>query len=322
MVEIRNVKAYYKIGADIFVRAVDGVSISFDEGKITGIAGESGCGKSTLLKVCTGWIKPPLTVLEGKVVYNFNGEEIDILNLDEERLQRYRWRLFAIVPQAAMNSLNPVRRIKKIFEETLNQSGKKKLSEKEKKMIEKVITDVGLPKEVLNMYPPQLSGGMKQRVIIALAIIARPKVIFCDEPTTGLDLVTQKGILLLLRELKDRYGITIILISHDMGVHAQVTDNLAIMYAGKLIEYASTHDIFKDPLHPYTKSLINSLPMIGDKMQKERLPGAPPPLFRPPKGCRFHPRCKYATEICEKKEPPLKEIKPGHYVACHRIGEE
>jgi len=220
MVEIRNVKAYYKIGADIFVRAVDGVSVSFEERKITGIAGESGCGKSTLLKVCTGWIKPPLTVLEGRVVYNFNGEEVDILNLDEERLQRYRWGLFAVIPQAAMNSLNPVRRIKKIFEETLNRSGKKKLSEKEKKMIEKVITDVGLPKEVLNMYPPQLSGGMKQRVIIALAIIARPKVIFCDEPTTGLDLVTQKGILLLLRELKDRYGITIILISHDMGVRS------------------------------------------------------------------------------------------------------
>ncbi|HDM69794.1 MAG TPA: ABC transporter ATP-binding protein [Thermotogales bacterium] len=321
MVEIRNVKAYYKIGADLFVKAVDGVSVSFETGKITGIAGESGCGKSTLLKVCIGWIKPPLSVLAGEVIYKFDGERVNILDLDEDSLQRYRWNLFAVVPQAAMNSLNPVRKLKKIFEETMRKFGIKKLTKEDEKTVEKVISDVGLPKEVLNMYPPQLSGGMKQRIIMALAIIAKPKVIFCDEPTTGLDLVTQKGILLFLREIKEKYGITIVLISHDMGVHAQITDNLAIMYAGKLIEYASTKEIFRNPLHPYTKALINSLPTIGEKEQKEKLPGAPPPLLNPPSGCRFHPRCMQSADICRKEVPELKEVKPGHYVACHRVGE-
>ncbi|RLI41319.1 ABC transporter ATP-binding protein, partial [Candidatus Bathyarchaeota archaeon] len=303
LIELQNVKAYYKIGRELFVHAVDGASFSVEEGKILGIAGESGCGKTTLIKVCTASIKPPLTMVGGNVFYYVDGEKIDLLALNEEELRRLRWEFFTVVPQAAMNSLNPVKKIGAIFSETLRVCNKSMNKTESKEIVHEVLDNLGLPTEVLGMYPCQLSGGMKQRIVVALATITTPRVIFSDEPTTGLDLVTQKGILQFLQEKVKATNSTLILVSHDMGIQAQVTDVLAIAYAGKVVEIGPTEEIFTNPLHPYTIGLISSLPVIGDWSSKSALPGAPLSLIRPPRGCRFYSRCALAEDICKRREP-------------------
>lgn len=319
IIDIQNIKAYYKIGANTYVRAVDDVSFSINQGQIIGIAGESGCGKSTLVKICTRSVKFPLTVLGGKVFYNVDGEKIDIYTIREQEMHDLRWNFFTLVPQAAMNSLNPVAKIERIFAETFggrHRGERKKL----KKMMYEVVESMGLPRKILKMYSCQLSGGMKQRITIALATITDPKVIFCDEPTSGLDLVTQKGILEILKDKTKEKGSTLVLVSHDMGIHAQMTDTLAVAYAGKVVEIASTVEIFENPFHPYTRALINSLPVLGDQTARAGLTGVPPSLIEPPPGCRFHPRCLHAEAICKKQEPPLLEVRPGRHVACFRVG--
>jgi len=321
IIELRNVSAYYKIGRDLYVRAVDGISFSVEEGKILGIAGESGCGKTTLIKVCTASIKPPLTMAGGNVFYCVEGKRIDLLALNEEELRRLRWEFFTLVPQAAMNSLNPVKKIGAIFSETLRACTKSTNKGRIKEIVHEVLDSLGLPSEVLGMYACQLSGGMKQRIVVALATVTTPRIVFCDEPTTGLDLVTQKGILQFLQERAKTANSTLILVSHDIGIQAQVTDMLAIAYAGKIVEIGPTEEIFARPLHPYTIKLISSLPVIGDRSSKAGLAGTPPSLIRPPQGCRFHPRCVLAGDICETNEPPLIGVRPNHYVACFKSGE-
>ncbi|MBA7575687.1 Dipeptide transport ATP-binding protein DppD [subsurface metagenome] len=320
IIEIQNAKVYYKIGVDFYIRAVDDVSLSIRRGQIMGIAGESGCGKSTLMKVCTCLIKYPLTVLQGRVIYSIEREEINALALKREELEALRWSFLTMVPQSAMNSLNPVSKIKQVFWETLKTHCARNDDEKKlKRVIYEVLESVGLSEEVLNMYPSQLSGGMKQRIVVALATITNPKVVFCDEPTSGLDLVTQKGILQFLQAKSKKENSALVLISHDMGIHAQIADILVVVYAGKIVEIAPTDDIFKEPFHPYTEALINSLPVMGDQKIKDGLSGAPPSLIRPPQGCRFHSRCPYADEtICREQEPLLLEIQSGRYVACFK----
>lgn len=320
IIEIQNAKVYYKIGVDFYIRAVDDVSLSIRRGQIMGIAGESGCGKSTLMKVCTCLIKYPLTVLQGRVIYSIEREEINALALKREELEALRWSFLTIVPQSAMNSLNPVSKIKQVFWETLKTHCVRNGDEKKlKRVIYEALESVGLSEEVLNMYPNQLSGGMKQRIVVALATITNPKVVFCDEPTSGLDLVTQKGILQFLQAKSKKENSALVLVSHDMGIHAQIADILVVVYAGKIVEIAPTDDIFKEPFHPYTEALINSLPVMGDQKIKDGLSGAPPSLIRPPQGCRFHSRCPYADEtICREQEPLLLEIQSGRYVACFK----
>lgn len=319
IIKIQNAKAYYKIGVDLYIRAVDDVSLSISQGQIMGIAGESGCGKSTLMKVCTCLIKYPLTVLQGRVIYSIEEEEINALALKREELEALRWSFLTMVPQSAMNSLNPVSKIKQVFWETLKTHVRNGDKKKLKRVIYEAMESVGLPEEVLNMYPSQLSGGMKQRIVVALATITNPKVVFCDEPTSGLDLVTQKGILQFLQVKSKKENSALVLVSHDMGIHSQIADILVIVYAGKIVEIAPTDDIFKEPFHPYTEALINSLPIMGDQKIKDGLSGAPPSLIRPPQGCRFHSRCPYADEtICREQEPLLLEIRSGRYVACFK----
>lgn len=322
---IRNLKGYYRIGPDQDVKAVDNISFSARPGEILGVAGESGCGKSTLLKICTAWIKPPLKVVEGKVLYTHRGKEIDLYACKPAQINKLRWSVFTLVPQAAMNSLNPVRKIGKIFEETIfahqpKEKVDQELKRESRARIREAIGEIGLPKEILTMYPCQLSGGMKQRVALSLGLITRPSVVFCDEPTSGLDLVTQKGILQFLRNYTQAHKITVMFINHDMGVHAQLSDTLLITYAGKQVELAPTQELFAHPLHPYSKALIGSLPVVGDRHKRLGLPGSPPSLIDPPAGCRFHPRCEHAMEICKKEEPEYKEVSPGHYVACYLQG--
>jgi peptide/nickel transport system ATP-binding protein len=310
MLEVIDLRVYYKsIWGDY--KSVDGVSFSIDEGDFFSIAGESGCGKSTLVDGILKLVKPPGYIPTGKVF--FDGK--NLLALKEEELRKIRGVKLAYIPQGAMNSLNPVIKIEEqMIDLILDHNGIDKKNAA--KIAFSSLKEVGLPTEVAKMYPHQLSGGMKQRVIIAMAISLKPSIIIADEPTTALDVVAQRGILQLLRRLKDEYGITVMFISHDMACHAQVSDKIAIMYAGKIVEVDSTFNLFENPAHPYTKGLLSAIPSIG-KTYIKGIPGmAPSPLNWPP-GCRFHPRCPKAMDICAEMEPSMEEIAQGKWVACH-----
>ena len=311
LLEVRDLKVYYKtILGD--AKVVDGVSFKVNEGEIFGIAGESGCGKSTLVEGILRIIKPPGYIAGGKVL--FRG--INLLELNERELREIRWKRIAYIPQGAMSSLNPVLRVEEqIIDAILDHSDMSR--DEAVELAKKILTELGLPEEVLNMYPHELSGGMKQRIIIATACALRPELIIADEPVTALDVVTLKEVLQTLTELRDKYGATIILIAHDMAVHAEVDDRIAIMYAGKIVEIGNVHEIFENPLHPYTKGIIESIPSIKKRKMIKGIPGiAPSPLNWPP-GCRFHPRCPYANDACKSKIPELIEVEPNHLVACH-----
>lgn len=324
VLSVKDLKAYYMVkafGIERVVRAVDNVSFDVYENEILGLAGESGCGKSTLIKVLYGILKPPLTVLGGRVVYQLE-QSVDVLSMSlEERKEQLYWKAISYIPQGSMNVLNPLLKIKRQFMNILKIHMGKQVpkSELEDRVVEH-IKNLGLPKEILDSYPHQLSGGMRQRVTIALATVLAPRVIFADEPTTALDVVVQRGVLQLLRDLQNSYKNTIIMVTHDIAVHAELTDRMAVMYAGKMVELAPTREIFKNPLHPYTKFLIDSVPQIGERVVKNSAPGSPPSLANPPKGCRFHPRCPLADKICAEKEPSFKEVSPEHFVACFKVG--
>ncbi|MCX7795994.1 MAG: ABC transporter ATP-binding protein [bacterium] len=324
ILKTENLKAYYIteiFGVKRTVRAVDGVSVSINNNEIFGIAGESGCGKSTLIKTLLGIVKPPLTVLEGGVNYSIGDKKFDILALNQKELKSIRWEYISYIPQSSMSVLNPVRRIRDSFKSFIN-AHKKIEKEEFKNLVEEHLNALGLPTEVLNAYPHQLSGGMRQRVTIALATILRPKVIFADEPSTALDVVVQRGVIQLLKDIQQEQKNTVILVTHDMAIHANICDRIAIMYAGKIIEEAKTEEIFKNPLHPYTKYLIGSLPKIGDKSYRVSAPGSPPPLTNLPPGCSFHPRCPYTTERCKREFPKLVEVADSHKVACFLVSKE
>jgi peptide/nickel transport system ATP-binding protein len=311
MIRLNNVVASYKTERGV-VNAVDGVSLEIPDGCIVGIAGESGCGKSTLMKVIYGDIGFPLSLASGSVDYGFSdegGKPVTSRNIQKQWFKRISY-----VPQSSMSSLNPVIRIRKQFLDFQDQSGNKaEILEQVKSYVKKL----GLPEESIESYPHQLSGGMRQRIMIAMATFFQPEIILADEPTTALDVVVQKSILLLLMDLQEQMGNTIILVSHDMGVHYQVTNKMLIMYAAKAVEYGDSEDIFTRPLHPYTRMLISSLPTIGDDRAREGIPGRPPSLWNKLQGCRFADRCPLATDRCRNEEPGFVEYRPGHFAACH-----
>lgn len=320
--DVQNLKAYYvlrAVGGTTLaeIKAVDGVSLKINTEEILGIAGESGCGKSTLIKAMYGLTYPPLTVVDGSITYNLGGRKLSILELDKTSLSKIWWEDVSYIPQGSMSVLNPVRRIKDQFFDVIESHHENVDREETMEMIVKHVDRLGLPREVVTSYPHQLSGGMRQRVVIALATILRPKIIFADEPTTALDVVVQRGILQLLSEMQRELENTLVIVTHDMGVHAQLAHRLAVMYAGKIIEVGPVDKVFEDPLHPYTKHLINALPEIGDKSRRTGISGKPPSLRTPPPGCRFHPRCPYAMNACKKVEPLQVEAGFEHYVSCH-----
>jgi peptide/nickel transport system ATP-binding protein len=259
----------------------------------------------------------------GKVLYNFGDAHIDILSLQKDELRKIRWEKISYVMQGSMSVLNPVRKIHKTFYDFVEAHRKIENKQEFMRQTREHIGKLGLPGEVLKAYPHHLSGGMRQRVAIALATIFRPNVIIADEPTTALDVLVQRGVLQLLRDIQREQKNTIILVTHDIAVHANIADRVGIMYAGRIVEDAQVDDIFEDPLHPYTQHLISSLPMIGDKSYKGSIPGAPPNLANPPDGCRFHPRCPHVMDICRREVPPFINVNgQRRQVACFLISKE
>jgi peptide/nickel transport system ATP-binding protein len=311
MIRLNNIIATYTTTRGT-VNAVDGVNLEIPDNIILGIAGESGCGKTTLLKVLYGDIGFPLSIKSGTVDYGMQGDRGEVITT--ENVQNYWYKYIAYMPQGSMSSLNPVVRVRDQFLDFM------KPGEEQRRLLEEVreyVKALGLPSEVLDAYPHQLSGGMRQRVMVAMASFMRPAIILADEPTTALDVVVQKGILLLLMELQERMKSTILFVSHDMGVHYEISHKMFIMYAAKGVEFGDSEKVFGNPLHPYTRMLTESLPTIGDDSLRKGVAGRPPSLWDRLQGCRFADRCPFAADVCWSDEPLLKEYTPGHSAACH-----
>lgn len=321
MLKIDHLSASYKT-IDGNVHVVKDVNFEIRDNEIFGIAGESGCGKSTLLKTLYDIIEFPLEIDAGKVVLTGekNGKDF---SFESGEIRKSWWNHISYIPQAAQSVLNPIVRLKKQFLDSIPKEDRK--NETEAQTLERVgsyLEELGLSRDVLEAFPFQLSGGMRQRAIIALATFMSPNVVLADEPTTALDVVVQRGILMMLTRLQRQFKNTLVIVSHDMGVHYQITNRMGIMYSGSFVELGDTEDIFNDPIHPYTRMLIGALPRVGDKSQKIGIPGRPPALKNPPPGCRFAPRCPHATDKCRQEVPEFREIKPGRYAACHYLETE
>ena len=320
---VTGLRAYYQtssFGVEREVRAVDDVSFEVGVNEIYGLAGESSCGKSTLIKTIAAAIRPPLRVLSGSVVFNFGGREVAVYDADDDEIDGIRWRHLSYIMQGSMNVLNPVRRVRESFIDFALRHIGKHASFMDVVTIH--LKRLHLEPEVLDAYPHQLSGGMRQRVAIALATVCRPEFIIADEPTTALDVIVQKGVLAMIREVQAEIGSSLIFVTHDLAVHANLCHRLGIMYAGRLVEEGPTAEVFRRPLHPYTEHLVASLPRIGDVEPKKGLEGTPPNLAAPPPGCRFHPRCPLAMDICRQHVPPMVTVTPGRRVACFAAAPE
>lgn len=301
------------------VYAVDNVSFSLGRGGSLGLVGESGCGKTSVAISLLRLLPENADILEGEIWLN----NTDIVPLSDAEVRKFRWKHIAMVFQAAMNSLNPVYTVEEQILEAMRQH-LPHLSEGEMKgKVDHLFGLVGLDPSIKTEYPHQYSGGMRQRAVIAMALSCDPAIIIADEPTTALDVIVQDSLLKKIKELQERLDMAMIYISHDIAVIAEVSERVGVMYAGKLVEMAASEEIFHRPLHPYTMGLMSSFPsIVGEKTELVTIPGEPPDLLAPPPGCRFHPRCPYATEICKTDEPEFKQHSDGHWAACWHPGGE
>jgi len=304
---VENLKSYYftSVGA---VKAVDNVSFALDEGESIGIAGESACGKSTLGLSMMRMLQPPGKIVSGKIVLHGT----DTLTMsDSEFNKKVRWKRIAMVFQGAMNALDPVYSIKDQLKEVMKYHGVPE-GEMTERIIESV-RQVGLDPSVIDRHPHELSGGMKQRIVIAMALILKPEFVIADEPTTALDVIVQAQIINLLKKLK-KEGMTIMLITHDLAIISEIAEKIGIMYAGEIVEFGCAEQIYSQPKHPYTQALISAIPKLKGDKKFSHVKGSPPNLAKPPEGCRFYDRCPHAMDVC-KQDPPMIRIKEG-FVRC------
>ncbi|MFP3268136.1 MAG: ABC transporter ATP-binding protein [Desulfurococcales archaeon] len=297
------------------IKAVDGISFSLEQGEWMTVVGESGSGKSTLAYAIMRLVPPPGKITGGKIVF----DGMNLLELDKEKLRKIRGKEIAMVFQDPMTSLDPLRRVGDQAAELFVEHEGLDMEEA-KKRAEEAMKSVRLPQHVLNSYPHQLSGGQRQRVMIAMAMSLRPKLLIADEPTTALDVLVQEGIMELLNSMKEE-GTSILLITHDLSLAANWSDRIMVMYAGRLAELGNTEDLVERPLHPYTKGLLDSVPDLWSDKEVKPIEGNPPDMRYPPPGCRFHPRCPMAMEICLKKDPPILSI-DKRVVSCWLMAKE
>jgi len=316
LLDVQNLRTYYTTLRGS-VKATDDVNLQVEKGEALGLAGESGCGKTTVALSILKILPPGGRIIGGKIF--FRDENIVDVKESEFR-KRIRWKGISIVFQGAMNALNPVYKVSdQIVEAILTHEDVSKKEAEER--VAKLLETVGLDPSRASNYPHEFSGGMRQRALIAMSLACNPELLIADEPGTALDVIVVAQVLKLLTELKSKLNLSMILITHDLSIIAETCEKTAIMYAGKLAEYADVVSIFKQPLHPYTQGLIGAFPSIkAPKTRIPSIPGLPPDLLNPPSGCRFNPRCMHAMDVCRTKEPEYIGISKGHYVACHLVG--
>jgi peptide/nickel transport system ATP-binding protein len=300
------------------VKAVDGVSFGLLPNERFGLVGESGSGKSTIALALMRLIRPPGKIEGGTVAL----DGINLLEVPNEQMRRLRLATIALVAQGAMNSLNPVTRVREQILDAMRDHDAKLSRREANDRVLSLLNQVGLTPHVADRFPHELSGGMKQRVCIAIAICLKPKVIIADEPTSALDVVVQRQVMETLQRVQEQLNASVILVGHDMGLMAQFVHRLGVMYAGRLVEVSPVEDIFQQPLHPYTELLIGSLPSLEEKGAFRGIPGLPPSLLQRPAGCSFHPRCPRAMPRCTVEDPALLEAQPNRWVACHLYDQE
>lgn len=316
--KVENLQMHYETLRG-YVRAVDDVSFNIERGSALGLAGESGCGKTSAALTVLRLLPSNGRVMGGSVIL----DGANLLEMDNEEFRReIRWKKLSVIFQGAMNALHPVKKIgDQIAEAILIHEGvsKKEALDRSGKLLDLV----GIGAERLSRYPHELSGGMKQRTMIAMSLVCNPDLVIADEPTTALDVIIQAQVLKLMKELRQKLNLSMLLITHDLSMLVETCDKAAIMYAGKIVEYGDLTSIFKEALHPYTKMLIGAFPSIlGERRKLSSIHGFPPDLLNPPEGCRFHPRCPYVMKICRKKEPgTIQAGSNEHYVACHLVGQ-
>ncbi|WP_221290588.1 ABC transporter ATP-binding protein [Stygiolobus caldivivus] len=313
ILKIEGLKTYFKTKTG-YVKAVDGVSLYVPNQMVVGVAGESGSGKSTLINTIFRVLSKNAEIKGGEVLY----QDRDILKMDEESFsKKIRWKEISWIPQVSMDVLDPVYKVKDQMVETIlahEDTSKAEALER----VYSMIKSVNLRPEVLEKYPHELSGGQKQRVVIAMALLLDPKLVIADEPTTALDVIVQAQIIDIIRKLKKEKNFSMLFVSHDLALLAGLSDYLAIMYAGKIVEFGKVEEIYKAPSHPYTQLLLESIPDIRKRGSKlKSISGSPPDLLNPPSGCRFNPRCPFAMDVCKSVEPEIVNVSPTHYVACH-----
>jgi oligopeptide/dipeptide ABC transporter ATP-binding protein len=312
LLEVRDLTVHYSTKKGV-VKALEGVSFDLEEGESLGLVGESGSGKTTAALSLLGLLPENARIIRGEILVD--GQ--NIIPLSENELRRVRWKKISIVFQGAMNVLNPVFTVRDQIVETILLHEKLERSEAVKRT-EELLTLVGIDPSRGADYPHQLSGGMKQRIVIANALASSPKIVVADEPTTALDVMVQGQILRLLKDLRKRLRLSLVLITHDLGVMAQTCDRCAVVYAGNIVEYGDVRSILKHPIHPYTEALLKAVPDIrAERRTLDDIPGDPPNLLEPPAGCKFHPRCAYAIEKCRTVVPALEAVTESRLVSCH-----
>jgi oligopeptide/dipeptide ABC transporter ATP-binding protein len=314
VLEVRDLRIHYATPLGDVI-AVNGVSFDVRRGEILGLVGESGSGKSTVAMGILRLVQPPGRIIHGEVLLNGT----NLLALNERQLNQVRWRDIALIPQGAMNSLNPVMRVKDQIGDAIEAHEGRQPAKVLRERILEILSTVGLHSRVYELFPHELSGGMKQRVCIAMAIALNPSLIIADEPTSALDVVVQRVVAQTLLDVKERLNVSMILIGHDMGLQAQLVDRIAVMYAGNIAEISPVQEAFDAPLHPYTQLLISSIPSVKERKPLRVTEGLTHDLRRPPPGCVFNLRCPQVAEECRLKVPYQREMRPDHFVACHRV---